>query len=186
MLPSNIKQLALKAGIALIILAVVWPFVAATHARLLAAVAEVVTGDIASITATGWRLMIQPQDTTAQASVSIHNFTLQSGVLLIAAVVVTTPGWNIPKRIVGLGITLTLALLVQGAVLGIFARQYTEALADESARNSLLAGLTAFWSMLPLIVAGLWCLWRWRPLLPLARTSTNGADYRPIPQGETG
>ena len=98
MLSARFARPALQAALVLLILAALWPFVATSYNQLLATAARLAEGGAGALSAADWYVVVSPPGAGAHATVSVHSFALQSGVLLVMAVVLATPGGGWPRR----------------------------------------------------------------------------------------
>ena len=159
-----------KAAMLLILLSLAWRFVAPGYDQLMAATATQVSPKGISISSSDKSIRVQYQlpQMAVPAAVEGHGFTLHWGLILVATVVLMTPGMSARRRLtmlvlaIGLFFAMHILTLVSMAWVIKWALEGTPLPFEVS---YMLPAFSISWTLFPALLAGVWCFLYWRPAL---------------------
>ena len=151
-----------------VIAASLWPFVADAYDGLVVkAAGRFLPEEIAARAGDG-RIYLDFIEEEARVDLVIHGFVLHFGVILVMALVVSTPGL-IPVRMAAWLIGVA-GLFIVMHIVGFSLLVWGLRLADQGGESVVTLGETMtafaiFWALLPAVVGGAWCYRYWLPAL---------------------
>ena len=160
--------LAVRALALVVIAASLWPFLADAYDGLVVTVAGgFLPGEIAVRAGEG-RIYLDFLSGNGGVGLSIQGFVLHFGLILVMALVVSTPGLGLARMATWL--VGAAGLFVAAHILGVSLFVWGLWLATYGGQSVVTVGGTMaafaiFWASLPAVVGGAWCYWFWLPAL---------------------
>ncbi|MBI4201334.1 MAG: hypothetical protein HY531_03470 [Chloroflexi bacterium] len=164
---SSYLFLAVRTLAVVVIAASIWPFAADVYDRLVVELASgFLPADIAARAGEG-RIYLDFLSGEKGAGLGIHGYVLHFGLILVAALVVTTPGLGLVRALAWMAGALGLFLAMHVAGVALFAWGLHTATDGDGgvAVGQVMAAFAVFWALLPAAIGGAWCYWRWLPAL---------------------
>ena len=174
--------LAVRALAVVVIAASLWPFLADAYDGLVVAVAGGFLPGEMAVRAGEGRIYLDFLNGDGGVGLSIQGFVLHFGLILVIALVVSTPGLGLARMATWLagaaGLFIAshivgLSLFVWGLWLATYGEQSVVTV------GGTMAAFAIFWALLPALVGGAWCYWSW--LLALRHSVRKSQS----PVGET-
>ncbi len=161
---ARLLYFGLRALVALLLLAVLWPSVAGPYNRALVTLARPLLPAEVSLRAVGPKFLIASPP--GSVPISFDGLALHYGLVLLAVLVLAWVGLGPLQRLAwlaGLGAGAFLAHLLGVALLArIMAWSVSGTVGPDASR--LMLGLFAvFWGLVPALAGGAWCLLHWLP-----------------------
>lgn len=172
---TRLLNFAFRSLVLLIGISILWISVAQRYNEALIALVQPLLPSSIAIREFGAYILIQ--DSQMSAPVSVHGFTLHSGLILMAVLVLAVDGIGVFQRIGWLLAMGAVIFLLHVLGVTLLARGVSWASVGISPHISgqLVFSLFAiFWGLLPAIVGGAWCLVYWAP-----RTRAEVASLSP-------
>ena len=154
--------------LALLLLALVWLYLAPAYDRVLVALAGPISPSTVDLGTQGLRITLsyRPLETGQPPSTRIHGLTLHAGILLLSSLILATPRCSWRTRAGGLAVAWLAFLVLNAGSVALLAWGLAWTMEGGPLTLSNLA------SMLPLAYVGLpalagagWCLRLWAPAL---------------------
>ena len=159
--------LAVRTLAVVVIAASVWPFAADAYDGMVVRLAGgFLPADIVARAGEG-RIYLDFLGGEKGAGLGIHGFVLHFGLILVAALVVTTPGLGLVRAVAWTAGVLGLFVAVHVAGVALFVWGVHEATQEDGGVTigQVMTAFAVFWALLPAVLGGAWCYWRWLPVL---------------------
>ena len=160
--------LAMRALAVVVIAASLWPFLADAYDGLVVTAAGSSLPEEIAARAGNERIYLDFLSGNGGVGLSIQGFVLHFGLILVMALVVSTPGLGLAGMATWLagaaGLFIAahvvgLALFVWGLWLATYREQSVVTV------GGTMAAFAIFWALLPAVAGGTWCYWLWLPAL---------------------
>ncbi len=166
--------LAARTLAVVVIAASLWPFVADAYDGMVVRLAGgFLPSDIVARAGEG-RIYLDFLGGEKGAGLGVQGYVLHFGLILTAALVVTTPGLGLVRAVAWMAAVLGLFLAMHVAGLALFVWGIHVATQEDGgvAFGQVMTAFAVFWALLPAVIGGAWCYWRWLPAL--RRTGRKG------------
>jgi hypothetical protein len=158
--------LAVRTLAVVVIAASTWPLVSDAYDRLIAAAASSFAPGEVALSAASGRIYLSFDGAGDAGRLSIEGIVLHFCLILMTALVVSTPGLS-PYRVAGwLPAVFGILFGLHVAGLALLARGLDTAYGggrDGSVVGQVMSGFAIFWGLLPAVLGGLWCYRYWLP-----------------------
>jgi len=151
-----------------VIAASLWPFVADAYDGLVVRLAGNFTPPEAAVRAADGRIYLDSLGGAGGTGLSIHGFVLHFGLILVLALVASTPGLGLARTAAWLAGVAGLVFATHIAGLALLIRGLEAAFQEEeseAAVGRIMTTFAIFWALLPAVVGGAWCYRYWLPAL---------------------
>ena len=165
---SSYLFLAVRALAVVVIAASLWPYVADAYDGVVVGMAGVFSPGELALRAADGRIYMDFLGGTKETGLSIHGFVLHFGLILVMALVASTPALGLVKTVAWLVGTAGLFLLTHIVGLSLLVWGLRSAFQGEEGVVTVGQTMTAFaifWALLPAVVGGAWCYRYWLPAL---------------------
>ncbi|MSQ22798.1 MAG: hypothetical protein EXR53_05795 [Dehalococcoidia bacterium] len=159
--------LAVRTLAAVVIAASLWPFAADRYNALVVRLAGgFLPTDIAARAGEG-RIYLDFLAAEKGAGLGLHGYVLHFGLILVAALVVTTPGLGLVRAVAWTAGVLGLFLAIHVVGVALFVWGIHAATQEDGGVTigQVMTAFAVFWALLPAVIGGAWCYWRWLPTL---------------------
>ena len=165
---SSYVYLAVRTLALVVIAASLWPFVADAYDGLVVRVAGSLSPSEMAVRAADGRIYLEFLGGASEKGLSIHGFMLHFGLILVMALVASTPSLGLARMVAWMAGVAGLFLTVHIAGLSLFIRGMSAAFQGEesvAAVGRVMTAFAIFWGLVPAVVGGAWCYWHWLPAL---------------------
>ncbi len=159
--------LAARTLAVVVIAASLWPFAADAYDGLVVRLAGgFLPADIMARAGEG-RIYVDFLGGEKGVGLGIHGFVLHFGLILVAALAVTTPGLGLVRAVAWVAGVLGLFFAVHVAGVALFVWGIHTATQEDGGVTvgQVMTAFAVFWALLPAVLGGAWCYWRWLPAL---------------------
>ena len=180
MLMGSYLFMAVRTLAVVVIAASLWPFAADRYDALVVRLAGgFLPADIVARAGEG-RIYLDFMSGEKGAGLGIQGYVLHFGLILVAALVVTTPRLSLVRAVGWMAGVLGMFVAIHVAGLALFVWGLHAATQEASGITigQVMTAFAVFWTLLPAVVGGAWCYWRWLPAL------RNSGSKGNLPPGE--
>ncbi len=145
----------------------VWPFVADAYDGMVVRLAHGFLPTDIVARAGESRIYLDFLDGVNGAGLGVDGYLLAFGLILASALVLSTPGLGLVRAVAwesGI-LALFLAVHVAGLTLFVWGLHAATQGQSEVTMGQVMTAFAVFWALLPAVVGGAWCYWRWLPAL---------------------
>ncbi|MDO8749875.1 MAG: hypothetical protein Q7K03_01850 [Dehalococcoidia bacterium] len=159
--------LAARTLAVVVIAASVWPFAADAYDGMVVRLAGGFLPSDIVVRAGEGRIYLDFLGGEKGAGLGIQGYVLHFGLILVAALVVTTPGLGVVRAVAWTAGVLGMFLAVHVAGVALFVWGIHAATQEDGGVTigQVMAAFAVFWALLPAVIGGAWCYWRWLPAL---------------------
>ena len=165
---SSYIFLAVRTLAVVVIAASAWPLVADLYDGLLVRVASTFSPAEIDLRAANGRIYVDFLSSEPGTGLSIHGFVSHFGLILVMALVATTPRLAFVKAMAWLVAVAALFSVMHIVGLSLFVLGLRSPLQGEEqvvTVGGTMAAFAIFWALLPAAVGGAWCYRYWLPAL---------------------